>query len=702
MVSRSGLQHAAITSYAYKLQCLKSQVRQISRERDKARLDLEKAERHCLQLSRELDKQYIALKHSQSKLKDVWAEMEAKELLLQQAINHQVKLEADAQFLQGKEATLHGRLNLMMKENTELQNKVMEMGEKLTASEKLVLELQKELNLIVKDKLDQEEPRNPELLNHGKYFAEIVLEYERQCQVLWDQNGVLQRELEELRLQLQEKRAERGLLAGVCSSPNHLVPISVCAETSITTQQLQEQLQDLKVQLESKVNYYEEEMELMRKNFEREKDSKENVKVEMSKVEDQEEDLKETVSKYQVVTDVMKEQKGVQSLELEERFEMEPARVELQHTEDIGHPRQQLKQEGEELRTQCRNRGSLRGEQGWLLEENSLLKSQPGRLQEELREAKEECSRHDEKHVSKLSREKVEKLAVAVKLKKSSGKSNVEVSQTNIKVSKLSHKILEHDIGRSASTGSTQLQNQRLMEVKQLQGVEMAMRPEHCQQHAACRSEMELLWQQLEASQEELFEAKASLSLAQTQHALQLQQAKAQLNNVVPRKQFEQLQASLEEEQCKVQQLQANLQQQAEQACRQLVRTQGECWDLVGCIHYLGQLNITSGFCFVLKKEHERLLQAAVEQAEGLQCDLRSAEAALADGAARLKDAQAQLCRNKLLIKDLHEENRGFAMALQAAELKQMSAEKKNHMLEEQALALKKLIGKITPASLSA
>ncbi|XP_052532195.1 ninein-like protein isoform X7 [Tympanuchus pallidicinctus] len=550
----------------------------------------------------------------------------------------------------------------MMKENTQLQNKVMEMGEKLTASETLVLELQKELNLVVKDKLDQEEPRNPELLNHGKYFAEIVLEYERQCQrvkVLWDQNDVLQRELEELRLQLQEKRAERGLLAG---------------ETSITTQQLQEQLQDLKMQLESKVNYYEEEMELMRKNFEREKDSKENVKAEMSKVEDQEEDLRETVSKYQVVPDVMKERKGVQSLELEERFEMEPARVELQHTEDIGHPRQQLNQEGEELRTQCRNRGSLRGEQGWLLEENSLLKSQTGRLQEELREAKEEC-RHDEKHTSKLSREKVEKLAVAVKLKKSSGKSNVDISQTNIKVSKLSHKILEHEVGCSASTGSTQLQNQRFMEVKQLQGVEMAMRPEHCQQHAACRSEMELLWQQLEASQEELFEAKARLSLAQTQHALQLQQAKAQLNNVVPRKQFEQLQASLKEEQCKVQQLQANLQQQAEQACRQLVRTQ---------------------------KEHERLLQAAVEQAEGLQCDLRSAEAALADGAARLKDAQAQLCRNKLLIKDLREENRGFAMAVQAAELKQMNAERKNHMLEEQALALKKLVEKITPASLSA
>lgn len=480
--------------------------------------------------------------------RDVQTEMEAKELLLQQAINHQVKLQADAQFLQGKEATLRGRLNLMMKENTQLQNKVMEMGEKLTASEKLVLELQKELSLVVKDKLDQEEPHKPELLNHGKYFAEIVLEYERQCQVLWDQNDMLQRELEELRLQLQEGRAERGLLAG---------------EMSITTQQLQEQLQDLKVQLETKVNYNEEELELMRKNLKREKDSKESFKAEMSKVEDKKEDLKEAVAKYQAVTDVMKEQKPVQSLGLEERSEMELVRIELQHTKDIGHPRQQLNQEGGELRTQCRNRGSLR------------------------------------KHMSKLSREREEEL------KKSSGKSKLEGSQPNTK----------------------------------------------------------------------LFEAKASLSLAQTQHALQLQQVKAQLNNVVPRKQFEQLQASLREEQCRVQQLQANLQQQAEQACRQLVRTQ---------------------------EEHERLLQAAVEQAEGLQCDLRSAEAVLADGAARLKDAQAQLSRNKLLIKDLREENRGFAMALQAAELKQMSIEKKNHMLEEQALALKKLIEKITPASLSA
>ncbi|XP_075605719.1 ninein-like isoform X3 [Balearica regulorum gibbericeps] len=438
MVPRSGLQHAAVTSYGYKLQGLRIQVRQIARERDKARLDLEKVERRCLQLGRELDEQYIALEHAQSKLKDVQGETEAKELLLQQSINHQAKLEADTQFLKGIEASLQGRLNHTMKENTQLQNKVTEMAEKLAASEKLVLELQKEINCTVNDKLGQVEPHSPELLNQSECFAEIVLEYERQCQ----------------------------------------------SETS----------------------------------------------------------------------------KG-------------------------------------------------------------------------------------------------------------------EVSHLNVKMCQLGRELTEHKAGHSAGHGTVQLRSQRLVEAEQLRGADTAAMLEHHQQHAACWMEMELLRQQLKASQEKLLEAKASLSLAQTRHALQLQQAKAQMNNMVPKKQFEQLQISLREEQCKGRQLQENLHQQAEQTRKQLVRTQ---------------------------EEYEHLLQAAVEQAEGLEHSLRSAEAVLAERSAQLKDAQAQLSRSKLLIEDLREESREFAMSLQAAELKKKSSEEKNQLLEKQASALKQLIGKITPASLSA
>ncbi|XP_056200477.1 ninein-like protein isoform X4 [Falco biarmicus] len=638
-VPRSGLQHAAVTSYGYKLQCLRIQVRQMARERDKARLDLEKAERRCLQLGRELDKQYIALKHIQSKLKDFQAEIEAKELLLQQAVSHQAKLEADTQFLQGKEASLQGRLNHMMKENTQLQNRVTEMAEKLEASEKLVLGLQKELNHVVEVKLGQVEPHSPELLNQSGRFAEIVLDYERQCKVLWDQNGVLRRELERLRLQLQESRAERGLLAGVCRSPSPLVPASACTEMSLSMEQLQEQLQDLKAQLETKIKCYEEEIQIMRKNFEREsKDSEERFQIEVHKMEDQRRDLKETVAKYWAVTDSLKEQKRLWSLEVEERFEMEQARVGQQHTEDTCHPGQQLDQEGEELRMQRRDRESLR------------------------------------RHMSEMCRENVEELAEIAELTASGEKSKGEVSHLNVRMHQLGGKFTEHKAGHSAGPATVHLRSQRLVEAEWLQGAEMAARLEHHQQHAACRMETELLQQQLRASQGKLLEAEGSLSLAQMRHALQLQQAKAQMNNMVPKKQFEQLQTSLREEQCKSQRLQENLHWQAEQTSRQLIRTQ---------------------------EEHERLLQAAVEQAEGLEHSLRSAEAVLADRVAQLKDAQAQLSRNKLLIEDLREENRGFAIALQEAELKQKSTEEKNQLLEEQASALKQLIGKITPASLS-
>ncbi|XP_068796652.1 ninein-like protein isoform X2 [Struthio camelus] len=719
MVPRSGLQHASLSSYECKLRCLRMRVRQISRERDKARLDLEEAERRYLQLMGEVNEHYAAHKYSQGRLRDIQTEMQAKDLLLQQVTNRQAKLEADAQFLQGKEASLRGRLNLTMEENTQLQNKVTEMAEKLVASEKLVLELQKELKLILKDKLGQVEPHSTEVPTQDERFAEIILEYERQCQVLWDQNDTLRRELERLHLQLresraqarcQESRAERTLPAGARLSPSPPVPSSACTETVLTTEQLQDQLQDLKVQLETKVNYYKQKIELMKKSFERKrKDSEEKFKAEMSKVEEQKRDLKERVAKYWAIIDGLKKQKCVWSPELEERFEMERAKVEQQRTEDICHLGQRLAQEGEELTMQRGDRSRLRGELCRLLERSSLQEDQVRRLQQEPRVAEEKSS-EPEKHRSEMRREKVQHLSETEELIESSEKSKGEISHLNSKMCQPSHELCDHEAGHSTGHDPVQRPSQRLR-------VETAARveQEHFQQQAACRMEMELLRQQLRAFQEkagrveemeaalrqltqecqalrfatarlreeleerqdQLLEAKASLSLAQTQHVLQLQQAKAQMHDMVPKSQYEQLQTSLREEQRKAQWLQENLRRQAEQAGRQLARTQ---------------------------EGHEQLLQAAAERAEGLERDLRSAEAALVEKAARLKDVEAQLsgnARSRLLIEDLHEGNRELAKALRVAELKQKCTEERNQSLEEQVSALKQLIGEITPASLS-
>lgn len=85
-----------------------------------------------------------------------------------------------------------------------------------------------------------------------------------------------------------------------------------------------------------------------------------------------------------------------------------------------------------------------------------------------------------------------------------SEKSRREVSQLNTKLCQLSRELPEHEASRSISPATARLQSQRLVEAEELQGAEMAARPEHHGQHAMCWTELELLWQQLRASQEKV------------------------------------------------------------------------------------------------------------------------------------------------------------------------------------------------------
>ncbi|XP_010221557.1 PREDICTED: ninein-like protein [Tinamus guttatus] len=461
MVPGSSIQHAAVASCARKLQCLRIRVRQISRERDRARLELEEAERRCLQLVGQVDEHRAAREDSQGRLRKIQTEMKAKDLLLQQATQRQAKLEADAQLLQGREANLQGRLNVTMKENTQLQNKIMNMSEKLSATEKLVLELQKELDLVTKDKRGQAEPRSAESPDQRERFAEIVLEYERQCRV---RAGSLREALPgkrgrrhhvgqaprcrcsralgmptwvsgppgeipafllrwPLEMAMSEGLCGGSTLPSVCGTPvtaacvalapntskekatapgfvlvpvvataigpgvalaalgpvsaagtspqsspvpgslppSPPLPAPACAGTALPMQQLQDQLQDLKVQLEAKVNHYQQEMELMKKSFERErKASEEKFKAEMTKVEEQKKDLEETAATYWAIIDGLKEQKCVWSPEPEEASEPERAEAEQQHPEGMWHPERRPAREGDELQTRRGDRRSLR------------------------------------------------------------------------------------------------------------------------------------------------------------------------------------------------------------------------------------------------------------------------------------------------------------------------------------------------------
>lgn len=85
-----------------------------------------------------------------------------------------------------------------------------------------------------------------------------------------------------------------------------------------------------------------------------------------------------------------------------------------------------------------------------------------------------------------------------------SEKGKEELSQPDVKMHQLGCEPSEHKAGHSDGPGTAQLQSHRLLEAEWLQGAEIAARLEHHQRHAACWMEMELLQQQLQASQEKV------------------------------------------------------------------------------------------------------------------------------------------------------------------------------------------------------
>lgn len=190
-------QQAALACYRQELRFLQGQVEQMVRERDKARKDLEKAEKRNLEFVKEMDDCHSALEQlTEKKIKQVEqgyrerlsllrSEVEAEhELFWEQALRQRASLEKDLEHLQAEEASLREKLTLALKENSRLQKEIIEVVEKLSESEKLVLKLQNDLQFVLKDKL---EPQSTELAQEER-FEEVLKEYELKCRAsspLW-------------------------------------------------------------------------------------------------------------------------------------------------------------------------------------------------------------------------------------------------------------------------------------------------------------------------------------------------------------------------------------------------------------------------------------------------------------------------------------------------------------------------------------
>ncbi|XP_014395180.1 PREDICTED: ninein-like protein isoform X1 [Myotis brandtii] len=700
MMIHGATQQAALSCYRQELRFCQGQVEQMVRERDKARQDLEKAEKRNLEFVKEMDDCHSALEQlTEKKIKHLEQEYRERlnllrsevemerELFWEQACRQRTMLERDLERLQAEEASLREKLTLALKENSRLQKEIIEVVEKLSESEKLVLKLQTDLEFVLKDKL---EPQSTELLAQEEHFEEVLKEYKLKCRRikdLQDSNDELQAAVEGLRAQLpqswhgQPHAQPNGRLlsrhgrAGIISFLGDSTPVSL--ETEIMMEQVKEHYQDLKIQLETKVNCYEREIEMMKKDFaNKRKEMEQAFQREVSVLEDQKANLEKLHVKSQEVIQVLQDQlqSASQGPELERTFELKRAEMEQCYAQALSGLAQQLAREKEQLEAELRQRHQQELQQfriklDRLSEENTVLKNELGRMQQEL-ESTERTNDAQRKEIELLKRDKEKACSEMEELNKQSQKCNDELLQLNHRVLQLGEEASSQQAHIENNGITIQLLTQRLEEAgrrEEVQGEKLELELELINQE--CQS-LRLSWSQLRETLEESRNQLHGANLSPDQPLQDVHQLQKQTEHSVPVGCVAELRQLLEWEQRAAQQLCQECSLQQEEGRRQ-------------------------------REEHKKQLKDTEEQVEEVEMILKNMEMLLQEKVGELGEQFEKNTKSDLLLKELYVENAHLMKALQVTEEKQRGAEKENRILEEKVRALNKLICRITSASFS-
>ncbi|KAM7125269.1 ninein-like protein isoform 3-T3 [Molossus nigricans] len=648
MMIHGATQQAALSCYRQELKFFQGQVEQMARERDKARQDLEKAEKRNLEFVKEMDDCHSALEHlTEKKIKHLEQEYRERltllrsevemehELFWEQAYRQRVMLEKDLECMQAEESSLREKLTLALKENSRLQKEIVEVVDKLSESEKLVLKLQNDLEFVLKDKL---EPQSTELLAKEEQFEEVLKEYELKCRDLQDRNDELQAAVEGLQAQLPQNwhgqphvQPNGPLLpihgrAGTIPFLGDSTPVSI--EMEIMMEQVKEHYQDLKIQMETKVTYYEREIEMMKKDFaKKRKEIEKAFKLEVSVLEDQKANLETLRMKSQEIIQGLQDQlqSATHGSELK-RVEMEQC-----YTQALSGLAQRLAQEKDQLEEKLHQRHQhelqqFRIELNSLSEENMVLKNELERIQQEL-ESKERTNDAQRKEIEILKRDKEKACSEMEELNKQSQKCKDELFQLN-------HRVLQ--LGEEASTQQAQIKKNCITIQLLTHRLEEAGHFRELQMHGAnLRLRVYSSGQHLEDIHQLQDQTEQSMSLG---HMAELQQ--------------------LGWEQWAAQQLrlECSLQEEGRQLEAQ--------WE-----------------------EHKKQLKDTEEQVEEVKMILKNMEMLLQEKVGELGEQFKKNTKSDLLLKELYVENAHLMKALQVTEEKQRGAEKKNQILEEKEIA---------------
>ncbi|XP_067845408.1 ninein-like protein isoform X5 [Heptranchias perlo] len=724
LASKNGIHQAALACYKNEINYLQGQIQQMCKERDKVKADLDRAEKRNVQLAKEVDDRHATMellnetkiKHLDQGYKEKMAavkiEMDReRELIVQQVNTQRAKLEHEIDSLRSEEIHFREKLNLAMKESSRLTKELVETVEKLAESEKLVCRLQKDLDYILKEKLGALDHPGMEIFAQEQRFTEIIMEYEQQCRELRDRNDELQSEMEVLRSQLHDRKHRRvgnkkennsiyigsdGRVIRCESDPDgemvkselqlkvkrklsilmrndKIFPEGECANVSIEAEMAMEQLkgqhlqevQDLKIQLETKVNYYEREIELMKRSFEKErKYVEQNFKIEISELEDQRTDKEQEVERLQsVVNELRVQQQGTEArqdeviTDLLRKHEMAKANLQdelmKEQAESLKSKMEELKKEGE-----LSKRFEARAETNLTLQRQELEKrferertdqqqafakerSELGQrlLKEKLQLEKELKLQHQKelqqlrKQVEQLKDERECRQREFEELQKRNKQYTTQIAQLDSKNLQLNDQNSQFSAKVDANQNSIQLLSTRLVELSQqkeevaritwqLQETSSRLEKEHFHQQSVWEREKELMQKELEATKEKLLEldsqAKETSALRAEKQSLDIQCKTLSQHFQEAKEKMKNLESSLERAHSELDHLKLELQGK-QQDHLSLAQEMGSVTNsLQEANDKIGQMHILETKLESMRKEYQTLQNKQVKLEAGL------------------------------------------------------------------------------------
>ncbi|XP_035462411.2 ninein-like protein isoform X6 [Scophthalmus maximus] len=475
LVGGNGLQQAALISYKNELQHLQVVAEQACCERDKVRADLDLANQRNLKLVREVDDHHVTTETlNQSRIRELEQDFrdrlaslrsqseQENEAQLQLAERERCSLQDELRLLRAQEAELQEDLCSVTQENSRLEDELSVVKLKLTEAQSSVNKLHRDMDQLLQHKFGGLDPASGGL-SHEERYSEVVRELELQCRELQDRNDELSSEL--LKSQKRDRKSRRSagdandatalswtephtvntvldsddsdmkrrsspLVKKKLQLPEDTVVSGpgVSIQTELALEQLKhnhnQELQQLHIQLDTQVNYYERSLELMRQSMEVErKDIAQVFKLEISELEEnkaqaeqQVKQLKETLEKLQ--TEI--QHGGGWGSEQERRVQWERAELEQNFAREIGNLVHKLSAEKDQLEAELQLKldqevmlvrtrlEEVRSENGALQERLSVLQQEVQNLEDDVAKKRRKLDETQREH--ERSREEEERL----------------------------------------------------------------------------------------------------------------------------------------------------------------------------------------------------------------------------------------------------------------------------------------------------